>query len=71
MATYIPLKKFITFPRVIRAFHSVAKVVKAVRLRPAYSRVLVGKSRVAGEVDCSSTSIKAGLPALRKNGRKV
>lgn len=69
MALYVSFKRFIKFPRTIRAFHSIAKAIKAVKARPAYSRVLAGKSRVGGDVDVSTT-IKTNLATLGKNGRK-
>lgn len=71
MATNIKFKKFITLPKVIRAFESVADIFKAIKARPSYSRALNGKSRKAGDIDVSSTSIKPGLGALKRNGKKA
>lgn len=73
MATYVSFKKFITLPRVIRAFKSVSDIFRAVKGRPAYSRSapLTGVSRVAGQVDVTGTIRgRSTLALLRKNGRK-
>ncbi len=72
MATFVPFKKFITFPRVIRAFKSAAKIFKAVKARPAYSRALNNKSRVSGQVDVAGTiQGRTRVPLLGLSGRKV
>lgn len=71
MATFVSFKKFITLPAVIRAFKSTSDIFRAVKNRPAYSRVLTAGSRAAGQVDVAATITgRTRLPVLRKAGRK-
>lgn len=70
MATYVPLKKVVTFPAVKKVFKrgGAAALLAKVKKGASYARVTpsTGTSRQNAQIDVSAIT---GVRALKKNGR--